>query len=213
MSRPNTLPESRNLLLEEDRSPSHEILVERRCLGQTELKVKPGQVGTSNTTKFENLGVLDYAHLRVPLPKDPTGSGIFMKGANRKWPEAYFLIRRSSDGFISATCMFKAAFPYAQVEEEAAEKDYIMSLEEALSEEVAGHVWIDPGKALELADEYGIKLWIAALLDPESITHGISDTPQAIKSPPPYHKSEIRTHALSRRLQRLHMTRDKVEGL
>lgn len=74
-----------------------EILVERRCLGQTELKVKPGQVGTSNATKAENLGVLDYAHLRVPLPKDLTGSGIFQKGANRKWPEAYFLMVRTGD--------------------------------------------------------------------------------------------------------------------
>ena len=63
-------------------------------MGQTELKVKPGQVNTSNATKLENLGVLDYAHLRVPLPKDLTGSGIFMKGANRKWPEAYFLMVR-----------------------------------------------------------------------------------------------------------------------
>ncbi|KAF2164890.1 hypothetical protein M409DRAFT_67601 [Zasmidium cellare ATCC 36951] len=190
MSRP-TLPEPRNPLLEEERAPSHEILVERRCLGQTELKVKPGQVNTSNATKLENLGVLDYAHLRVPLPKDLTGSGIFMKGANRKWPEAYFLMRRSSDGFISATGMFKAAFPYSQVEEEQAEKDYIKSLREASSEEIAGNVWIDPGKALELADEYGIKLWIAALLDPEPITHGATDPNKSIKSPPPYEIKEM----------------------
>ena len=71
-----------------------EILVERRCLGQTELKVKPGQVGTSNATKPDNLGVLDYAHLRVPLPKDLNGSGIFLKQSNRKWPESYFLMVR-----------------------------------------------------------------------------------------------------------------------
>lgn len=71
-----------------------EILVERRCLGQTELKVKPGQVGTSNATKPDNLGVLDYAHLRVPLPKDLSDSGIFMKQSNRKWPESYFLMVR-----------------------------------------------------------------------------------------------------------------------
>jgi len=69
-----------------------EILVERRCLGQTELKVKPGQVGTSNATKPDNLGTLEYAHLRVPLPKDLSGSGIFHKGSGRKWPEAYFLM-------------------------------------------------------------------------------------------------------------------------
>jgi hypothetical protein len=58
------------------------------------LKVKPGQVGTSNATKPDNLGVLDYAHLRVPLPSDLSSSGIFIKGPNRKYPEAYFLMVR-----------------------------------------------------------------------------------------------------------------------
>lgn len=100
--------------------------------------------------------------------------------------------------------MFKAAFPYAGQEEEAAEKEYIKSLEEASSEEVAGNVWIRPEKglykshpcqvtqplmrntALELADEYGIKLWIAALLDPEPITHGNGDPKKMIRSPPNY---------------------------
>jgi len=77
------------------------------------LKVKPGQVGSSNATKPENLGklahqedtlsseddanaqlsgVLDYAHLRVPLPSDLSSSGIFTRGPNRKFPEAYFLM-------------------------------------------------------------------------------------------------------------------------
>ncbi|KAI7637540.1 hypothetical protein KC343_g640 [Hortaea werneckii] len=188
MTTTRPLPENRNPLLEGERAPAHEILVERRCLGRTELKVKPGQVGTSNATKPDNLGVLDYAHLRVPLPKDLGASGIFSRGSNRKFPESYFLMRRSNDGFVSATGMFKAAFPYAQAEEEIGEKDYIKNLSDTASEEVAGNVWIHPDQALQLADEYGIRLWIAALLDPEPITHG--NDPH-IKSPPPYSQSKM----------------------
>jgi hypothetical protein len=72
-----------------------EILVERRRLGQTELTVKAGQIGTSNATKPSNLGMFDYAHLRVPLPKDLQGSGIFAPSRrNQSYPEAYFLMVR-----------------------------------------------------------------------------------------------------------------------
>lgn len=45
--------------------------------------------------------------------------------------------------------------------------------------------------ALELADEYGIKLWIAALLDPEEIQHGTSDPAKYIQSPPPFEMKEM----------------------
>jgi hypothetical protein len=42
--------------------------------------------------------------------------------------------------------MFKAAFPTASLDEEKAEKEYVASLEETSSEEVAGNVWINPAK-------------------------------------------------------------------
>ena len=74
-----------------------EILVERRRLGRTNLVVKPGQIGVANATKEENLGIFDYAHLRVPLPGDLKGSGIFTLQDNRRYPEAYFLMV-SGDG-------------------------------------------------------------------------------------------------------------------
>ena len=45
--------------------------------------------------------------------------------------------------------------------------------------------------ALSLADEYGIRLWIAALLDPEPITHGASDPEVDIKSPPTYRSKDM----------------------
>jgi hypothetical protein len=44
------------------------------------------------------MGTFDYAHLRVPLPKDLTGSGIFTLNRTSAFPESYFLMVR--DGII-----------------------------------------------------------------------------------------------------------------
>ncbi len=69
-------------------------LIAKRRLGQTNLAVKPGQVGTSNATKPENLGPFDYAHLRAPLPRNLKGSEIFAPHQNQPTPEVYFLMVR-----------------------------------------------------------------------------------------------------------------------
>jgi hypothetical protein len=74
-----------------------EILVERRRLGQTNLAVKPGIAGITSATKSDNMGTFDYAHLRVPLPKDLTGSGIFTLNRLSAFPESYFLMVREND--------------------------------------------------------------------------------------------------------------------
>lgn len=69
----------------------------RRRLGRTKLTVKPGQVGTSNATKAENLGPVEYAHLRAPLPDDLTDSEIFATQNNQSHPETYFLMVRADE--------------------------------------------------------------------------------------------------------------------
>ncbi|KAL5117913.1 hypothetical protein ACEQ8H_004232 [Pleosporales sp. CAS-2024a] len=180
-----TLPERKNPLLEPIESTAKDILIERRRLGQTNLAVKPGVAGVTSATKSENMGTFDYAHLRVPLPKDLTGSGIFTLNRTSAFPESYFLMRRSSDGYISATGMFKAAFPWASLAEEEAERRYQKTFSSAGGDEVAGSVWIAPEEALSLSEEYAMRHWIEALLDPAPIEKGSKDKVNThIQQPP-----------------------------
>ncbi|KAF2196401.1 hypothetical protein GQ43DRAFT_445144 [Delitschia confertaspora ATCC 74209] len=182
------LPEKRNPLLAPEKAPSYESLVDERKLSQTNFALKPGVVGVANSAKPGNLGTFDYAHLRAPLPKDLQGSGIFSLTKGTSYPGGYYLMRRSSDGYISATGMFKAAFPWASLAEEQKERSYHRSLSTAepkAMREIAGSVWISPETALQLGEEYGMRTWIVALLDPAELTIKEADRSKGHIQPPP----------------------------
>ncbi|KAL9054121.1 MAG: hypothetical protein Q9206_003675 [Seirophora lacunosa] len=93
------LPALLNPELLPERSPDYEKLISERRLGQTNLAVRTNQVGTSNATKKENLGPLDYAYLKIPFPENFKGSEIHPHTAKHGPPTSYFLMVRESRDF------------------------------------------------------------------------------------------------------------------
>ncbi|KAJ5083608.1 hypothetical protein N7456_013035 [Penicillium angulare] len=173
-----------------------EDLLASRRLGRTKLAIKPELLGTCSGTKPENLGLFEYAHLRAPIPDDLEGSEIFPSRIS-----TYFLMRRSKDGSVSSSGMFKVAFPYATIEEHMNEREYIRSQESTSQDEVAGNVWIPPVFALELAKEYKMYDWIRALLDPVDI---VQSARRYITPPPKFELNTSSTIGADDNAQKTH---------
>lgn len=78
----------------------------------------------------------------------------------------HFIMRKAEDDYISATSMYRAVFYKSTTAQEKHEMDVIKKELAARSDENASGVWI-PGApdALRLADLYGIRPWVQALLD------------------------------------------------
>ncbi|KAL8698352.1 MAG: hypothetical protein Q9224_001889 [Gallowayella concinna] len=180
------LPDGVNPLVHPNATPEFSALVRDRRLGQTDLSVRAGSVGTSNATKKENLGLFNYAHLKVPFPADFKGSEVHPHHPKHGPPRSYFLMRRSADGYVSASGMFKAAFPWATQAEEKTEKSYLQSLETTSREEVAGNIWVSETTALDLAEDYGLLPWVKALLAPDDVMKNSDNYDKSITPPPKY---------------------------
>lgn len=171
------LPARVNPRLSED-IPPYQDLVDLRRLGQTNL-------GSGKSNTGNELGLFSYVHLRAPLPPI-THSEIF--GAAT--PESYFLMRRSYDGFVSSTGMFKASFPWASKKDEEDERRYVKAtFPRTSTDETAGNLWVHPADALILAEEYGMTIWIEALLDNQPVSP--SDRKRNIQAPPPFYKDGV----------------------
>ncbi|KAH0605581.1 uncharacterized protein H6S33_004803 [Morchella sextelata] len=169
-----SLPSRHNPMLEGSNIPPYNELVEMRRLGQTNL----------GTKSPNDANLFSYVHLRAPLPQPLDGSEIFGNSA----PESYFLMRRSQDGFVSSTGMFKASFPWAKKKEEDLERQYVREhFAQTSNEETAGNLWVHPTDALTLADDYGMRVWIEALLDNEAVVPS-DHRKRNITPPPPYFK-------------------------
>lgn len=107
----------------------------------------------------------------MPLPSD-----IFSHF--RSATTHYYLLRRLSDNFISATCLFRAVFPHANADEKIKEFRYLRGLWKAEWDERTGGVWVPGKQAMKLAEDYGVRRWIGGLLDArgvEAIPHEIID--------------------------------------
>lgn len=91
----------------------------------------------------------------------------------------HFIMRKAADDYISATSMFRAVFHRAQNAEERHEMEVVQRELAARDDPYASGVWIPARDALKLAEIYGIRPWIAALLGASNVKGTTTGTPSS----------------------------------
>uniref|UniRef100_UPI000E5A0FBF Bouquet formation protein 4 n=1 Tax=Schizosaccharomyces pombe (strain 972 / ATCC 24843) TaxID=284812 RepID=UPI000E5A0FBF len=107
---------------------------------------------------------------RAQVIEFPDGPATFvrLKCTNPESKVPHFLMRMAKDSSISATSMFRSAFPKATQEEEDLEMRWIRDNLNPIEDKRVAGLWVPPADALALAKDYSMTPFINALLEASS---------------------------------------------
>ncbi|EMR11285.1 hypothetical protein PNEG_00313 [Pneumocystis murina B123] len=112
-------------------------------------------------TRFEDNTCMDF----VLLP-------VFISEKNNS---NFIVLMKHDKDYINATSMFRFAFPSATKAQERLELDnYVKHLHSATSNLYVSGIWVTFDDALLLADDYGIRSWIKALINASENSNDIA---------------------------------------
>ena len=136
-----------------------------------------------------------------PLEEGVTETFVRIKTLLPPGNSPHFIMRKAADNYVSATSMFRAVFPDAPQKQEKQEMEIIRRELAARQDVNASGVWI-PGTpdALQLAEVYGIKPWVQALLDAPTTKAAYPDdrkSPSSAHTPAKKEASSTRKEASS----------------
>ncbi|QSL64250.1 hypothetical protein MERGE_000406 [Pneumocystis wakefieldiae] len=103
-------------------------------------------------TRFEDNTCMDFIFLPVVISEKNNSN--------------FIVVMKHDKGYINATSMFRCAFPSATKAQERLELDnYVKHLRSATSSLYVSGIWVAFDDALLLAEDYGIRSWIRALIN------------------------------------------------
>ncbi|WBW71613.1 bouquet formation protein Bqt4 [Schizosaccharomyces osmophilus] len=151
---------------------------------------KEGRVLPAERNPLYDDDTVDYSSLiskcRSQVIEFPDGPATFvrLKCNNPDSKQPHFLMRMAKNSNISATSMFRSAFPKAKQEEEDFEMEWIRANLNPVEEKQVSGLWISPKDSLILAKDYGMTPFIKALLE-------ASTTPSTYATPARSHPTEL----------------------